>query len=194
MKDTTQRFMLGILFGAGVTLLASAGVLTFVVTPKAAVATLPQVQDQDLKKILDTYEPQIETHPLGATHKPTQLSEQEWIRRRLISAFQVSITSTSSMTRVLEKSQQLNRDLLSGYTSLVEPAPAGSSPLQLFDVFRPGLGTMLAKMQAAQSPQIAVRWVIPGHVKPMTNSRGYSYCWLNANGEVDAANCPAANQ
>ena len=73
-----------------------------------------------------------------------------------------------------------------GFTVLIEPAPAQtSSALQLFDVVRPGLGTMLAKLQSAQSQQIAVRWVVPGHVKPAANTPGSSYCWLNANGEME---------
>ena len=82
---------------------------------------------------------------------------------------------------------------IDGYTSLLEPTPAKSSAaLQLFDVVRPGLGTMLAKLQAAQAPQIAVKWVVPGHVKALSNSPGYSYCWLSASGDVDTANCPVA--
>jgi len=80
-----------------------------------------------------------------------------------------------------------------GFTVLLEPAPAkSSSALQLFDVVRPGLGTMLAKLQSAQSSQVAVRWVVDGHVKPAAVSPGASYCWLDASGEVEA--CHAVSQ
>jgi hypothetical protein len=159
--------MLGILFGAGVTLAAGAAVLTLVVTPKTAAAIA------------------------NAKSAQKQADDVRWS-----DAMKMANDISAANTRRMLATQQIvdTASQPEGYTSLIEPAPAGSPALQLFDIVRPGLGTMLAKMQAAQSPQIAVRWVIPGHVKPMTNSRGYSYCWLNANGEVDAANCPAANQ
>ena len=82
-----------------------------------------------------------------------------------------------------------------GFTVLLEPAPAKSSAaLQLFDVVRPGLGAMLAKLQSAQSSEVAPRWVVDGHVKPAAVAPGSSYCWLSASGEVDSANCPAAER
>jgi len=167
MKDSTKGFVLGILFGVGISVGASAAVLTLVITPKtaAAIADAKTAQEQaDNQKWSST----IETL--------NRVSAEN--TRRLLATQQVVDAATQP----------------EGYTSLLEPAASGPSPLQLFDVVRPGLGTMLAKMQSAQSPQIAVRWVIPGHVRPMTNARGYSYCWLNGNGEIDSTNCPAVSQ
>lgn len=100
----------------------------------------------------------------------------------------------------LDKQRKMDADMAAdfifknktaGFTALVEPGSQQPSPLQLFDVLRPGLGTMLAKLQNAQPQNVAVKWVVPGHVKPASNSPGYSYCWLNANGEADPQNCPA---
>jgi hypothetical protein len=52
-------------------------------------------------------------------------------------------------------------------TVLYEPGPApATAPLELLNMVRPGLGTVLAKLQAQQSPQgLSVRWVLSGNVK-----------------------------
>ena len=168
MKDTTKGFVLGILFGVGISVGAGAAVVSLVIMPKTAAAIA------DARTAQETAD------------------NQKWS-----TAIEAANRVSAETTRRMLATQQVvdSNQVPAGFTALLEPAPAKSaSALQLFDVVRPGLGTMLAKMQSAQSPQIAVRWVVAGHVKALSNSPGYSYCWLNGNGEVDSANCPVVSQ
>lgn len=167
MKDTTKGIVLGILFGVGATLTAGVAVLTFVVTPKTAAAIA------DAKSAQEKADNQ---KFLGAMAASDQIAESSRLR--------------------MAATQQIVDAPAAGFTVLLEPAAAkNSSALQLFDAVRPGLGTMLAKLQAAQTRQIAVKWVVPGHVEPASNTPGFSYCWLDAGGEAsNSATCPILSQ
>jgi hypothetical protein len=70
------------------------------------------------------------------------------------------------------------------FTLLYDPAPAGaqdSSAAQLLDMVRPGLGSLLSKMQKQTGPSGPPRWLVPGFTKPIVNgdSQGFYYQWVN---------------
>lgn len=128
--------------------------------------------------------------------------KQTWLAIGLTAGFLIGVgLAMAGVKYMLMPTAESNAQALvacqasaAGFTVLIEPAPAQtSSALQLFDVLRPGLGTMLAKLQTtAQSQQIAVKWVVAGHVKPAADTPGSSYCWLKASGEVET--CRAVSQ
>ncbi len=76
------------------------------------------------------------------------------------------------------------------YTLLYEfdAQPSPSSPLELLNLFKPGLGTALAglksptEIQQIQTPGQHPRWLVPGFVKPIFNGEATHarYVWLDA--------------
>jgi hypothetical protein len=60
------------------------------------------------------------------------------------------------------------------YTLVYEPgAPAGPSPLELLNLARPGLGTLLAHAAAQNAPPgLQLRYVLPGIVDPLSAPAG----------------------
>src|SRR5271154_5282812 len=54
------------------------------------------------------------------------------------------------------------------YTLLYEPgAPAAAPPLELLNLLRPGLGTLLARLQPPSQSDLQLRYVLPGIVTPV---------------------------
>jgi hypothetical protein len=65
----------------------------------------------------------------------------------------------------------------SWYTLVYEPdAAAGGSPLQMLDLVKPGLGTLLARLQSAPQPAgMQLRYVLHGIVQPASAPQGAKF-------------------
>lgn len=74
----------------------------------------------------------------------------------------------AGLQRAQETAQVTIQASAGWYTLVYAPgAAAGPSPLELANIFRPGLGTLLAKMAPPTPAQFHVRYILSGHVYPL---------------------------
>jgi hypothetical protein len=79
-----------------------------------------------------------------------------------VSGQQHIIDDQKAMLDVLE-------DSAGYYTVLYEPGARESSPLELLNLLRPGLGTILSKLSQSGQQPMSPHWIIPGHLNPTFN-------------------------
>jgi hypothetical protein len=104
-------------------------------------------------------------------------SDHEQVNAKMRELIEASQKAESDWQQRLETCQDAvttdhTRDAM--YTLVYEPAPASAAPssLALLDLMKPGLGAMLAKLQAAPPPQMRLRYVLHGIVAPVAAAPG----------------------
>ncbi len=159
MSEATKGRIQGFLFGSAFGLAIFTAMMNFVVTPKtkAALAETRAAQEQ--------------------------ADNQKWS-----SAMEIANKiSTDGCQRMLVTQQGVDASTsqpVSTYTVLYDLSAPATSPLELLNVVRPGLGTLVAKLAA--HPKAAPRWVVPGKVKPLPVVDGDFYSWVNVQtGQVE---------
>jgi|SRR6266850_6999733 len=197
-------FLIGLISGGAVVLVMAFFVLA--VPSKKANKAFAQitVEDQAFAQLLDEFEPRLSVAKIP---KPSAISDHEWTHRRVLAALAASDVIIDGQKRIIADYNVLggvstgktrsdpefasaaaaDYKAIQRFTILYEPttAPAaGTSPLELLNLLRPGLGTIAAKLsQSAQPQSTAPRWVITGYAKPVFvgNPQGVFYSWLNVN-------------
>jgi hypothetical protein len=153
------NFLFGAIAGASITVMASAMAIHGITNrSNQDIRELGEIQRAAMQRLTDQAQQTILEHDAAAEQR-LQACEGN--------------AATASKSAGMEQWQRDFRDRW--YTLVYEPAPANAVPgeLELLNMVRPGLGTLLSKLTPPQPPAgAALRYVLHGYVKAEAMPQG----------------------